>query len=82
MGIDPSSVEMQQAIDWLNAGWEVYLIEDKPYPAPHQVVLILDSERQVISYNTFAILLSSGLLQQKGSSFIDGKPAEVYTRAR
>ncbi len=63
---------------YLKSGWEIYLIEDKPYPAPHKTILILGKERQEISYNTFASLVGRGVLKPKGSTFLDGKYAEVF----
>ncbi len=72
------SHEKRKVIEHLKSGWEIYLIEDRPYPAPHKAVLILGDERQEISFNTFASLAAQGNLRQKGTTFIDGKYAEVF----
>ncbi len=75
---DPFAQEKRKVIDHLKSGWEIYLIEDKPYPAPHKAVLILGNERQEISYNAFASLAGQGALKPKGSTFLDGRYAEVF----
>ncbi len=74
----PFYQEKRKVIEDLKSGWEIYLIEDRPYPAPHKAVLILGNERQEISFNTFASLAAQGTLKQKGSTFIDGKHADVF----
>jgi hypothetical protein len=78
LNTDPISQEKIQAIELLKAGWEIYLIEEKPYPVPHRAILIHGNERQDISYNCFASLLARGVIKLNGPTFIDGKPAEVF----
>ncbi len=74
----PSFQEKHTVIEHLKSGWEIYLIEDRPYPAPHKAVLIFGNERKEISFNMFVSLAAQGTLRQKGSTFIDGKYAEVF----
>jgi hypothetical protein len=78
LNTDPFSREKFSAILRLRLGWEIYLIEDKPYPVPHKTIMIHGKERQDISYNAFASLLSRGVIKPKGTTFIDGKRAEVF----
>jgi hypothetical protein len=78
LNTDPISREKFRAIMRLRLGWEIYLIEDKPYPFPHKTILIHKEERLEMSYNAFASLLARGVIKLKGSTFIDGKPAEVF----
>jgi hypothetical protein len=75
---DRYSPEVQGAIDHLQAGGRLFLIEEKPYPAPHQAVIIHGDERYSISYNDFAFLLTRNIIHLIGSTTIDGFPAEEF----
>lgn len=78
MSTDPTQDERNRVVKHLKSGGEIYIVEDKPYPYPHKTILVLDNERQEISYNVFATLLAKGALKAKGSSFLDGRYVEVF----
>ena len=78
MSTDPTFDEKSRVVEYLKSGWEICLIEDKPYPYPHKTILILGQERQEISYNAFSALIAQGALKAKGTTFIDGRYAEVF----
>ncbi len=78
MSVDPSQEEKNRIVEHLTSGGKIYVVEDKPYPYPHRTILVLGNERQEISYNTFAVLLAQGVLKAKGSTFLDGRYAEVF----
>ncbi len=82
MSSNPTQEEKNRVIELLNSGGKIYLVEDKPYPYPHRTILVLGNERQEISYNTFAMLLTQGALKAKGSTFLDGKSAEMFICSR
>ncbi len=72
------SVEVQEAIERLQRGGRLFLVEDKPYPAPHKIVIVLEQERYPVSYNDFAFLVSRQIIQSIGSTSFDTFPAEEY----
>lgn len=78
MTSDRYSPEVQGAIDRLQAGGRLFLIEEKPYPAPHQAVIILEDERYSISYNDFAFLLTRNIIHFVGPTTLDGFSAEEF----
>ncbi len=78
MSTDPSFDEKHRVVEYLKSGGEIYLVEDKPYPYPHKAILMLGDERQEISFNAFASLITRGALKKKGTAFLDGRYAEVF----
>ncbi len=78
MSADPTQNEKNRIVELLKSGGKIYVVEDKPYPYPHMTILVLGNERQEISFNAFAALLAQGALKAKGSSFLDGRYAEVF----
>ncbi len=72
------SSEVQGAIDRLVAGGRLFLVEEKPYPVPHQAVIVLGNERYTISYNDFAFLVAQQIIQSIGTTVFDKFPAEEY----
>ena len=72
------SGEVQGAINRLNAGGRLYVIEERPYPYPHTVVVVLDKERYSISFNDFAFMSMQNIIQPTGSTIFEGFPAEEY----
>ncbi len=72
------SVEVQEAIERLQRGGRLFLVEEKPYPAPHQIFIVLEDERYSVSYNDFAFLVSRKMIQSIGSTVFDTFPAEEY----
>ncbi len=72
------SVEVREVIRCLVAGGRLLVIEEKPYPAPHQVVVVLAEEQVSISYNDFAYLLTNQIIQSVGPTRFADLPAEEY----
>jgi hypothetical protein len=72
------SVEVREAIARLQHGGRLFFVEEKPYPAPHKIVIVLEDERYSVSYNDFAFLVSRQVIQSIGSTVFDTFPAEEY----
>jgi hypothetical protein len=75
----PIAVEKQNIISHLQSGGRLYLIEDRPYPAPHTVMVIHGNESILVSYSAFVSLNASEQLIPAEKTIIDGKPAQAYT---
>jgi hypothetical protein len=71
--------ELERAMSLLQSGWRIYVIEDKPYPVPHRVVLVKDYRQEEIGYNTFVSLVTQQRIRQIGQTSISGMPAEEWT---
>ncbi len=79
MNTRPIAVEKQNIINHLKTGGRLYLIEDRPYPAPHMVMVIHDKESILVSYSAFVSLNASEQLIPTEKTTIEGKPAQAYT---
>lgn len=81
MPLNRNQSEVQGAIDRLRAGGRLLVIEEKPYPSPHKVVVVLGGEQYAISYNDFAFLTIHNIIRYTGATVFAGYPAEEYTTA-
>ncbi len=75
----PIAVEKQNIISHLQSGGKLYLIEDRPYPAPHTVMVIHGNESILVSYSAFVSLNAGEQLLPAEKTTIGGKPAQAYT---
>jgi hypothetical protein len=82
MATNPNYHDIQGAVDLLLAGARLFVIENRPYPEPHQVLVVQDDELYPISYNDFAVLLSNHVIQSIGQTTFGGFPAEGYIISR
>ncbi len=78
MNSDLGSAEVQGAIGRLRAGGRLFLVEEKPYPNPHRVIIVLYNERYPITYNDFVSLVTKHIIQLIGPAVFDTYPAEEY----
>ncbi len=79
MNTRPIAVEKQNIISHLRSGWKLYLIEDRPYPFPHTVMIMRDKESILVSYLAFVSLSQSGQLTPAEKTTIEGKPAQAFS---
>ncbi len=79
MNTRPIAVEKQNIINYLRSGGRLYLIEDRPDPAPHMVMVIRGKESILVSYSAFVSLNASEQLIPAEKTTINGKPAQAYT---
>jgi hypothetical protein len=78
MDTRPVSDQKKVILDYLRAGWQLFLIADKPFPSPQTVLLIRKDERQAVPYNIFLALQGDGAIAPKGRTLIGGEPAEEF----
>ncbi len=71
-------MEVQEAIDRLQAGGRLFLVEENPYPQPHLVVIVLQGGRYSMIYNDFVFLLTQQIIRLIGPTTFDTFAAEEY----
>ena len=81
MSVSNQPTELDKALALIEAGWRIYVIEDRPYPVPHRVVLVKDYRQEEIPYNNFVALVAQQRIRQVGHTSISGQPAEEWEAA-
>ena len=70
--------EVREAMQLLQSGGRLFVIDEQAYPPPHPVVISLGNRRYPISADVFSILIGLDRNRFTGSTSVDGLSADEF----